>query len=51
MSIEGHVCLVAPRDPRVFLTGWYSRLPVIDVRADQESEGLSVEVISAVGDC
>jgi len=29
----------------------YEHLSVIDVRADQESEGLSVEVVAAVGNC
>ena len=29
----------------------YAQLSVIDVRADQESEGLSVEVVATVGNC
>ena len=29
----------------------YARLSVIDVKADQESEGLSVAVVAAVGNC
>ena len=29
----------------------YTHLSVIDVRADQESEGLSVEAVAAVGNC
>jgi hypothetical protein len=51
------LCLFSSTTPSVRLptvnvaTYPYAHLSVIDVRADQESEGLSVEVVATVGNC